>query len=401
MSENQNSMPIVTTRKDGSHITIYLNGRISSDNAPEADRLVKEALDGVDSVVFDCSNLEYIASAGLRIILRTKNKIDDVTIIEACADVYDVFEVTGFTEMLEVHKAFKTISVEGCEVIGEGANGVVYRYGDDTIVKLYRNPDAIDEIKRERELARAAFVMGIPTAISYDIVRIKEGNCFGSVFEMLNADSYQNLLIDGTKSVDEIARMSADLLKILHGTKPKKGVLPLRKVGAEERLQQLKDSHALSDEDFDAVYKKIMEIPDDEKVLHGDFHIKNVMIQNGESLLIDMDTLCSGNPVFEFAATYLAYVGFQLVGPGVIPKFLKISNEDAGELYEKILQYYFADRLDELDVIKKKIQFVCYVRMIYFCGIGKHVPEDRREPVKEICWKFVKEELPRIGSLAI
>ena len=102
MSENQNSLPLVTTRKDGSHITIYLNGRISSDNAPEADRLVKEALDGVDSVVFDCSNLEYLASAGLRIILRTKNKIDDVTIIEACADVYDVFEVTGFTEILTI-----------------------------------------------------------------------------------------------------------------------------------------------------------------------------------------------------------------------------------------------------------------------------------------------------------
>ena len=397
----KNTLPLVTTKKDGTHITIHLNGRISSDNAPEADRLVREALDGIESVVFDCSNLEYIASAGLRIILRTKNKIDDVMIIEACPEVYDVFEVTGFTEMIEVHKAFRTISVAGCQVIGEGANGKVYRYGDDMIVKLYRSPDALEEIQRERALARAAFVMGIPTAISYDIVKIKEEGVLGSVFELLNADSYQNLLVEGKMSIDEIARMSADLLKILHGTKPKPGVLPSRKVGAKERLDQLEQSHALSDADFQAVYNKIMEIPDDEKVLHGDFHVKNVMIQNGESLLIDMDTLCTGNPVFEFAATYLAYVGFNLVAPDVSLKFMKINKEDGEELYEKILHYYFADRLDELDVIKKKIQFVCYVRMIYFCGIGKHIPEDRREAVKEICWNFVKEELPRIGSLGI
>ena len=400
MTAGNNLACSVERRLDGNRLTIALKGRVSSDNAPEVEKQVNCDLDGVEEVIFDCSELEFIASAGLRIILRVRNKVDNVSAVEVSPQVYDIFEVTGFTEMMDVHKAFRFVSVEGCEVIGEGANGIVYRYDPETIIKVNKNPDALEEIQREREMARSAFVLGIPTAIPYDVVRV-EGGLYGSVFELLNADSYQNLLVDGTKSIDEIAKMSADLLKILHSTKPRGDVLPLRKVGAVERLTALKESHILSDEDYEAVSAKILEVPDDPCVLHGDFHVKNVMVQNGESLLIDMDTLCTGNPVFEFAATYLAYVGFSLVGPDVTMNFLKISAADAEELYNRILNYYFADRLDELDTIKKKIQFVCYVRMIYFCGIGKHVPESERARVKEVCWSFVKEELPRIGSLAI
>ena len=74
-------------------------------------------------------------------------------------------------------------------MIGEGANGKVYRVDRDTIVKVYRKPDAIQEIQRERELARTAFVAGVPTAIPYDVVRIREGG-YGSVFELLDATSF-------------------------------------------------------------------------------------------------------------------------------------------------------------------------------------------------------------------
>ena len=67
--------------------------------------------------------------------------------------------------MTEVRKAYRVISVEGCELLGQGANGRVYRIDPDTIVKIYLNPDSLPEIQRERELARLAFVAGVPTAI--------------------------------------------------------------------------------------------------------------------------------------------------------------------------------------------------------------------------------------------
>ena len=165
------------------------------DPAAEREELLnKEIGDFKGKLIIDAAGLEYISSAGLRVILRIKKANPDTIIINCTPETYDIFDMTGFTEMMEVERAYRVFSVEGCEVIGQGANGKVYRIDRDTIVKVYLNPDALPEIHRERELARAAFVAGVPTAIPYDVVRI-EGGGYGSVFELLNATSFAKLLI--------------------------------------------------------------------------------------------------------------------------------------------------------------------------------------------------------------
>ena len=73
--------------------------------------------------------------------------------------------MTGFTDMVTVEKAYQRMSVDGCEFIAKGANGAVYRYDDETILKTYFAKDALPEIKQERENARKAFVLGINTAV--------------------------------------------------------------------------------------------------------------------------------------------------------------------------------------------------------------------------------------------
>ena len=62
-------------------------------------------------------------------------------------------------------------------------------------------------------------------------------------------------------------------------------------------------------------------------MLHGDYHSNNVMMQNGEPLMIDMDTLCVRHPVFELASTFNAYVGFGELDPTVIKQFMKLDAE--------------------------------------------------------------------------
>ena len=59
--------------------------------------------------------------------------------------------MTGFSEIMQVEKAYRRVSVEGCEVVGEGANGKVYRVDRDNVVKVYKNADALEDIKHERE----------------------------------------------------------------------------------------------------------------------------------------------------------------------------------------------------------------------------------------------------------
>ena len=87
----------------------------------------------------DASQLEYISSAGLRVLLKLAKAVGDVTVNNVSSDVYEIFSVTGFTEILNVKKALREVSIEGCEMIGAGGYGSVYRIDAETIVRVYHN----------------------------------------------------------------------------------------------------------------------------------------------------------------------------------------------------------------------------------------------------------------------
>ena len=138
-------------------LRIPLRGRIDSNNAAEAEQEIRTRLGGdAFSPVLDASELEYISSAGLRVILRLKKQYPELRIAEVSSQVYEILETTGFTEMMPVEKAYRVVSVEGCEVVGEGFNGKVYRIDRDNVVKVYKNADALADIQHEREVARLA-----------------------------------------------------------------------------------------------------------------------------------------------------------------------------------------------------------------------------------------------------
>lgn len=337
--------------------------RIDSANAgaveAELEAIRKE--NPADSVVIDLDQLQYISSAGLRVFLRMFKSNPKMEIVNASSEVYEVFEMTGFTEMFSIKKAFRRISVDDCEVIGSGANGIVYRLNPEIIVKQYRNPDALPEISRERELARRAFVLGVPTAIAFDIVRI--GESYGSVFELLNADSLANMLQKNPDSLDECVQLSTDLLKVIHSTEVKPDDMPDMKAVVLDWAKFLVDY--LPKDAADRLIALIDAVPQDFHMIHGDYHIKNVMVQNGEALLIDMDTLCYGNPVFEFGSIFNAYVGFHELDPNVSMEFLGIPDELTRKFWKKQLSMYF-DTEDEakLAKIEKKAMLVGYTRLM-------------------------------------
>ena len=342
-------------------MTLFLKGRIDSSNAPKIEiELTQQIGDSKEEVIIDASALEYISSAGLRVILRLKKTVGDLKIVNCNSEIYEIFDMTGFTEMMDISKAYREISVEGCEVLGEGANGIVYRTDPDTIVKVYKNPDSLEEIHNERELARKAFIMGIPTAIPYDVVKV--GELYGSVFELLNAKSFSKLINEG-EDVDELARQSIDILRVMHTTFLKDGELPSKK---QEALKWAEFSAGYLNE---GVGEKLIalfnDIPETNNMLHGDYHIKNIMRQGNENLLIDMDTLSVGHPVFELSQMYLAYLGFSETDHKGVERFLGIDRETSIAFWNSSLKYYFDNEDDNFikdAVIMSRI--IAYTRLL-------------------------------------
>ena len=356
-------MEYINYKMDGDHLIIDLMGHIDSANAAAMEKEINETMDreAPAQLTLDATDLKYISSAGLRIILRLRKEMKDLKIINVQPEVYEIFDMTGFTEMVDIQKAYRVISVEGCEVIGQGANGKVYRIDPDTIVKVYLNPDSLPEIHRERELARAAFVLGIPTAIPYDVVRVGEG--YGSVFELLNATSFAKLIINGEKDADEVAAMSIELLKLIHSTKIKPGTMPDMKAVALDWADFLKDY--LPEDKYQKLHDLVAAVPDDMHMMHGDYHIKNVMLQNGEALLIDMDTLCHGYPIFELASMYNAYVGFSDTNHHQVEEFIGLSYDTAVHFWKESLRLYLGDPDEErFKEVEEKAQLIGYTRIM-------------------------------------
>ncbi len=354
---------LLTYHINGGVLTVCLNGRIDASNASEAEKQVntaRAAAPGV-SVVIDAEKLEYISSAGLRILLRLRKDEPGLTVINVSPEVYDVLDMTGFTEMMTVKKAYRRLSVDGCELIGKGANGAVYRYDAETIVKLYFNPDALPEIQRERELARKALVLGINTAIPYDVVRI--GESYGTVMELLEASSLSELIKKDPEHLEAPLKYYVDMLKQIHSTELRPGEMPDMKQVALGWAAF--DREHLPEELGSKLYAMVQAVPERNTMMHGDYHTNNIMVRDGEALLIDMDTLCMGHPIFELGSMFNAYGGFSELDHSEMERFIGIPYEVGTEFWHRALAMYLgtedAERLKE---VEDKARIIGYMRLL-------------------------------------
>ena len=377
-------------------LTVFPAGRIDSANAPSAEKEIMEIIGAnvFDELTLDFSDLEYISSAGLRIVLKLIKRCPRVSAVNVSSEIYEILDMTGFTEMIEVVKAYRVIDVEGCEVVGEGANGKVYRIDRDTIVKVYRSAESIDDIKRERELARTAFVMGIPTAIPYDVVRV--GDSYGSVFELLNAKSFCELMREDPSNLGFVAERSVEIAKIIHSTKAPEN-LPDEDDIVFRWIEQIRGH--ITAEEYDKFVALIKALPKDGTMIHGDLHIKNIMQQNDETLLIDMDTLCKGHPIYELGFIYNAYKGFGISDPGVIERFMGISSELAYELWRKTLGLYLGtDDPTRIDEVEEKASLIGLLRVMRR-SFEKDEDNEASRALVAACRERVKAVLGRIDTL--
>ena len=95
----------INKKQDGAELTIALEGRLDTMTAPELDREIQGNLGGIALLVFDLSLLEYVSSAGLRVLLsaqKVMNKQGKMTVKNVSQEIKEVFEVTGFDELLNI-----------------------------------------------------------------------------------------------------------------------------------------------------------------------------------------------------------------------------------------------------------------------------------------------------------
>ena len=346
-------------------LTIFLEGKIDSNNAGETEAKIMEALaqnPEASKVQIDADGLSYISSAGLRVLLKVRKQLKQpLPVLNASNEVYDIFSVTGFTELLDVRKKLREVSVEGCELIGEGGNGKVYRLTKDEMIKIFRPEITLETIESERESSRKAFLLGIPCAIAFDTVRC--GDSFGTVYEMLDAGTLSERIRANPERLPELAKGAGVLFRQLHSIDVPEIVMPR----VSPKLHEIVDKIA---EDFtpDEVAKMhalYNAIPEQNHFIHGDYHPKNIMESNGELMLIDLGDSGRGNPMLDLIHSYFV---FNLIDGSKSHSdddmsFFGITYRELHDFWKIMIDAYCGGDKTEVESLQAKI--AGYARLMY------------------------------------
>ena len=346
-------------------LVIFLAGRIDSNNVAEVEmnvqNIVKQNPDR--ELIFDADNLIYISSAGLRFLLKFRKSHGKISVANVSKEIYDIFDMTGFTRLFDVQKKLRNVSVDGCELVGTGLSSKVYRIDADTVIKVYDVHVPHYKITREIDLAKKAFLAGIPTAISYDIVRCGEN--FGVVFELIaNAMNVGNsLTANGGAEFDKVMKKFAAMLKLMHNTEVDDDAgFPSIKGTWLDWAEGMKKYYTA--DEFNLLEKMILTVPDRKTIVHCDFHSGNTMYQDGEIVVIDMADVGYAHPIFDFAAG--AFHALMSNQPN-IQRALSLSQANIIRYWNSLLENYF-ETTDErsLTELKEIFNAFAYLRGALF-----------------------------------
>lgn len=370
-------------------IYAYPVGNVTSANAADFEKLLDVDASDYDGMVIDALELEYISSAGLRVILSAKKRYKGklFKVINVNSEVKNIFDVTGFSEIMDISSAPRHISVEGCPKIGAGACGECFRIDDETIIKLYYSRVSKKEIETEKALSKKAFVMGVPTAISYDIVEA-DGRT-GVMYELINSKTLGELIREDPENLKKYVDMYADVCKQVHSIRTDDPDIPSFK--DLNRADILKVTE-LGPDELEYLYKFLELVPESDHCVHGDLNINNIMVQNGECCLIDMGEFSTGIPMFDISRIVFSMT-YSNAGDEGFNSFYKMPNDQVRKIFDMFMTAYFdGDTLEEAEKKNPEVKWL-YPLAWFRCCTSMLRRERWPEEKVRFAYKIFKEKL--------
>ena len=95
----------IDKKKEGNRLVLAVSGRLDTMTVPELENVIKDNMDGVEELILDFKDLEYISSAGLRVVLGARKAMGNkgsFAVRNLCSDVREIFDITGFSDIITI-----------------------------------------------------------------------------------------------------------------------------------------------------------------------------------------------------------------------------------------------------------------------------------------------------------
>ena len=377
-------------------LTVFLDGRLDTEASIqfEADLMEICKNNPYENIVLDAEKLQYIASSGLRTILKMVKTEKNLCIENVSDSVYGVFEMTGFSRIITIRKALRKIDLEKCEKIGSGGNGAVYRVSEDEIVKVNYNPDTYEGLDKELAKAKEAFLLGIPTAISFDMVDCGDGKR-GVVYETIKSRTLGETIQSNPERIEELTEMYIGQLNQLHSVHTDNPVFGNAK---ENYRKQVEAASKFLTEEEGKMLEQILEVlPEGDRLVHCDAHPKNIMIQNGEMLWIDMEGMSVGHPIYDLISIAVVLNGMRTDEMTI--DICGMDIQTVRKLKDCFIRKYF--KTEEPEMIQKygsMLDSLRLIRAVFAIGFTSKNTEEFRPAIIEMARQVFFPNIQKIAG---
>ncbi|MCR5346873.1 MAG: anti-sigma factor antagonist [Fretibacterium sp.] len=374
-------------------LVFTVEGRVDSVTVKEFEDMVtrERTAHPEGGIVFDCADLEYISSAGLRILLSLRKKEKEpIQLINVSPKVNEILEVTGFSQLFEVSRGMKDISGRDVRKLGGTSSLTIYRMDNDTLLKVYSSEKSLEAIEQERKYAQIAFMSGIPTIIAYDVVMYK--GKYGMLYELVQVDTVSSIMSSSPEELGQFAVEMGKLLKVVHSSEPDPGVLPETQTLYEGWAQKME--RWLQPEEKEALNRLIQAIPPADTVVYGNFYGRSVFVQGAELLLINMAGISCGNPVFDLGTVYMYYVNEP---QQVVKNMTGLDPDEAKKFWDVMVRTYF-DTNDD-NVIQKHEEVIRAAALLR-ATVTPAMGSMQAEEIERLVGQARSKVFPEIDQLA-
>lgn len=370
------TLKIDEARGPGS-LCLRLAGPLDQATAP----LLRERLPAADdgTLEIDLAACSFISSSGLRLLLEIHKSFqasgNPFRLVNVPPPVESILETTGLSQLLRFSRARREISINGREMMAAGACGECYRLDEESVVKLYYAGISADLVDREKQFAREAFILGVPTAISYEIVQC--GDRLGVIYEMLEARLFSEIIRNDLQNLESHARTLAEAARTIHGARDVKSVFPEAKAHFRRSLHELAGD--FPSDDIAHLRYRLDQIPDTDECVHLDLHTSNIMIRDGEPLIIDMGEFSVGSFLFDVGQWCTIYGYPELNTCEIVTR---IPSDQGFVFLETLLDTYFSDRSrEDRALFEANRHFLASLRTM---GAARMVPALREPLVRQV-----------------